>query len=587
MQERISNGGIPNNGLEQDPRISTLADIKRQIRRYLDSSHSDPQTLTSVRRFCERGADLYVAALAETWAARHNADKGVLTASVHAALAQSDAFSRGGNTREDYFTEIDKEGGESVVIAYPPKLNGKIRQLAQMNKFGSIVARAAHINETLPRFEYAWLLALPFKTPRLPYEQKRGRLYGFTNRYWLFRNTAGLSGVPAETNLLCLIFLEQIAKNEAVDTIKDELSRLNPKDNSMQIILPASVEAATQYVVQRLDSVYYHLGYMVKAQGIKSAIAQTHGLTDEQLQVLDDIAFFSQEDLEGGELTQLLTPLMKTVGKGDYQNALLERDFLLDNFATSFPAWRRGDSQAVSHHSVRHLVAHRIANGMPLFENVPPAYQELMMPYAPEFTLRNEAASLRQQENDELLRKEAVASKLMITSIGLVANAQAEQPGNAFDPSREVSGDNSIIITHHSAPISDMNKFSPVHKIRYDKCITDANGKITRIVGHYMAKKGGWSRGELGFAPGELFLNLLYQGLLTPSMVRQAFSMLRNAGQVKEADTIHSLLLERLRKGIAGLEERISKQSYLPKTVETANTKIAIIQQFLSEVEKS
>ncbi len=126
----------------------------------------------------------------------------------------------------------------------------------------------------------------------------------------------------------------------------------------------------------RLDQTYIATGLATMHK-----ITQEGNLDSLQAQLLLDIAFIRNTAFDQPkEFKQVLEPLIRLMAAGDWNEAFTHRDFLLNYFCSSFPAWRGraySESGEVTFDSFKDL-ARSVASGQLIIhdDQVPSEYRE-------------------------------------------------------------------------------------------------------------------------------------------------------------------------------------------------------------------
>ncbi len=545
-----------------------LVKTKASIAGYLQRPYSDPGHLRPVVSYCLEGVGFFAKAVAETWSGYTGKPNDDLVKKINQAFSEQFAYKAGRDNVEDY--EMSKG---RVKIARPQGLN---KATPNADIFGSMAGNAGNIDPHLVRYEYAWYLEPSFKNSRTPLELLRGRFRGYDTRYKWFLNVSGLDQNSSWSNLVSLIYFEQMAKVRAVDTLTDQLKALGPQNPTYRLIPPTEEEEAVKFVKRRLDPTLYHLGFLERVKLNIGRIQNSMRLSEETLQVLYDVAFFRGEDLPSGEFTALLGPIVNGLVDGDFDLAAECRNYLLKKFSANFPAWRRQEGQ--SYKNIRELVIDVASQERDLLGESPGPYHEVLSDHLEELKKKQELVQLKEQEMNEIIRRDKLTAALLLASIGLVSVHQGKTEGWSYDLEKEISPANPLTLRYRLV-VQNMDKLSATTTIEYSGFKFNERGVVTHLQelaeGFYEQ-----STHKLDI----IFANLYYEELLDIDLIKEAWERLRKEGLVEERDSLSNTLGEVINTRIDRIEKHIGDTSYIDDIVETGVRKIAMLRELQNAI---
>ncbi|MBI4079138.1 MAG: hypothetical protein HY429_02470 [Candidatus Levybacteria bacterium] len=557
--------------------------VKGEITGYLQRLPSDPEEITTVTQFCREGIALFTDAIVYSHCLANSGAEQQLRDRINTLLKSGEAYESGRNRVEKF--QLSPNGG--IIIEIPPEV-GRIGG-RNNNMFFGLIADAAFIHETLPRFEYAWELADKLNNPQRAVEKARGAHDGLNWKYLRIRQNLALSFADPEVRLFNLIFLEQLAKAKAIGSIKEQLVRLRPRDHEFYISPSEDPIKATKYVMQRVGPALYHLGYLARIIQLQHIVAESGGrvVTEEQPDLLKKIAFFRRGSLPASEMTLLLSPVLQAVSNGRWADVAADVAFLMNNFSGSFPTWRQIEHPGRSFGSIDDLVRIVLASSNPsALLGMPNDYRELVGQRIKQIEERanqkEELERLKLAKKEEEKRKRALVNRLMLESLALVSKSQAESEGRKpdFNSDLPISPENPLRLSYRGE-ISDMENLTPTREDVFTDVIRDEEGLVRMLFAGKLFPDFLDKSQISGPRLAVLFKNLIYQQLLKPEMVANALENLKQKNQAEGWDNCYDVLFNLVSDWIKDLNGYMKDNYYLPQTLRTSERKIIILTEFL------
>lgn len=599
------------NMAEVDPgsaeRKDRLQTVKIEAASYLKSApSSDPENIVSVVNFCRRGSSLLLDTIATSWAIYNHQPEDVIRPVLIKAMDDETAYTEGRDSQEQFWLnwrEID--------IATPPGFKGG--GVRDRVTFRGLIASAAYIDRGLPRFSYAWALSEPprlsknFRTQGPP----KGTFFHYNFRLAEFHRAGEFDLDAGESDLLILIFLEQIAKGQATDAIKIKLRPFGNPNNSLIIQPPSGPVEIQKYFLKGLRETNYHLGYLAKVKEIQAHTIDVLGLDKKHVQIFYDIAFLRKGDLDEGELTQFIEPIMQAVGQGRYQDAFQMRDFLLNNFPGCFPNWRQAEyPEETALAGIKDYLLYKKDKGKPPLENVPEAYREIIQAVLDELTLKEKTRELKEEERKKILestyrgfrerkeeenRKKILGPKLLLYSLEVASRKLDEQRGikPRFNPNLPINASNPLYL-NLAGNRSNLSSRSSINRegveVEFRDCVIDENGMVLGFNTYDTSSRPNYRiyyYDDADYHLTSVFNNLLYRDLISPEIVREAYDRLKQEGQIVDSESVHDLLTRALSFSVAALKGHVNFSGYDEDSLAFTQMKVSKATDLLEAVKQS
>lgn len=245
----------------------------------------------------------------------------------------------------------------------------------------AIVTSASHANPDLIQFKYA-ITTYGFPKKDSPY----AKFPGFNQRLQKIMEVGNLKEDSPEAQILAVSFLTQAAKHLSVDKAKVLLKkiRLFGGINGEQNIQPFIDRLSTDTMNIQFDQ-----SYISRGLNTVSEIASGANLDENQVWLLQDLAFMKADGFSDyEEFNKAIAPIATAVGRGDWESAFKQRDFLLKYFSATFPEWRSKKHQKQTaertYKDFKDLAKAVLREDISSEDvDVPPKYMEFMQEYLP------------------------------------------------------------------------------------------------------------------------------------------------------------------------------------------------------------
>lgn len=592
---------FPEGSRPQDP-DTRLAQIQTDIQEYLETSLADTPGAEDTITYCYRGHELY-----KTVIAAHLAKKDPSHATVfQTALAQELAKTNAERSIQDAHT---KSGGRAT-FPVPSRIDTQWRGKSLETQ--GIIVDMAYAFPSLTRYEYAWMLHDPNQlTPPLrnpnEFDRTVGRYITQNRRTWQFRQLSELQPGHVLLRMASLLSVEYIAKQEARRSIRNELRPFSP-GMAVAKLPPEDPLLAARYARVRLDRSLQHIGTLKTVKAIKAIVQKKYAITDDMLSVVSDVIFFSRGSLPTGQRTMLIEPVIQTIAeaekqydaadKGDetkqahaqamreatYAQAEEQIGFLVTHFSDCFPKWRRGEHEGTSYERIEDLLDGLLQTTHDPLRYFPPAYHNRIRPFIENITERKIQEMLEMRMQEEQIRQQRVASRLLIKTLAVVSRNDAQTAGDKriHNPEEEISKQNPLSLNY----MLSIYSFSAIHNNA--SIIAIATQENDQGVSTHLGRMNYSSvteKDEVDFSQKPIdgiFANILYANRITVHEVIEAFTLLQRAGELRPEDS-PALLLHR---GLAQVIHRLTTSLYQDVRISEEHVpaqKLRIIREFLEQ----
>lgn len=543
-----------------------LIEAKTRVRDFLHIPFINARDHRSFANFASTGLQIYMEGLVAGAGVYHPEIGEELTQSIP-SLELHPSFHEGREKKENY----QLSGGQ---IVWRTPIEGSISKKLIEERFYGPIAQVGYIHPTLPRLEVARQMALTDYRDRkktLKPGEIPGHFGSYTARYNLFTEQSELQKNHPFSQYLALILVRDIARKNAINSLRTELSNLQPYNPSFVVAPPTeSVEKALAYISRKVAQPLYYLGYAESLHSFFNNLIEQQGIDDAQQDILGDIAFFRRGHLEAGALSKLLSPIMQAIGHERFDHAALYRDFLAENFKGNFPMWRREDIHGVRYPTVKNLVLDRYLEDREGLGNTPEPYQPYFQSILDDLTLKEEKAAEKEEGKIERERKSVLASKLLLESIINVSKSQFKE--NRRDPKFDQFGGSAMFLKY-CYQITDIEKIGKSSMFVYIK---------KGLSGHRIS--GLITEHGMNHPITTVFTSLLYQGFVDKNIVLNAFNKLKEEDLVRQQDSINELLRLGLRQTFISWANNISSHS--DASVKLIHHKHALLTDFIDSFEE-